>query len=61
MLRCGKPFVSLEDWRSALLKHGKSIVPEDAWERLLETNGAPMWTTIRSLDLKWVESERVNA
>jgi hypothetical protein len=61
MLRRGKPFVSLEDWRSILLKHGKSIIPEDAWERRLETNGAPMWTMIRSLDLKWVVSERVTA
>ena len=56
MSRCGKPFVSDSEWRSAVLNHGAKLVPENAWERRLQTTRAPLWALIRSLDLQWLTS-----
>ena len=50
----GGPFHSYVDWRASLLEHGKTLVPKAGWERRLQTNGAPLWAMIRSLDLQWV-------
>jgi hypothetical protein len=64
MSKCGRPFASDHEWRSMVLYHGANLVPEDAWEKRLQTNAAPMWTMIRSLDLRWGAArapERVTA
>jgi len=53
MSRCGKPFSSGQEWRALIMDRVTKLVPEAAWERRLQTGGAPMWATIRTLDLKW--------
>jgi hypothetical protein len=53
MSRCGQPFSSDQEWKSLMMDHAAELVPEAAWERRLQTGGAPMWATIRTLDLKW--------
>ena len=56
MARRGKPFISNRGWRSAVLEHGAKLVPEHAWETGLQTSGATIRATIRSLELQWVAS-----
>jgi hypothetical protein len=56
MSRCGKPFVSDQEWRSMVLGRGANFVPNNAWEKRLQTNAAPMCPMIRSLDLRWVST-----
>lgn len=46
----GQPFTSAQGWHDAVQKHAKGFVPETAWERQIETGGAPMWALIRSVD-----------
>lgn len=48
-----KTFSSPEEWKSVVREHAGSVVPSDAWERPLQTSGAPMYASIRSLDLQW--------
>lgn len=58
-LRCsemsdqGQPFSSAQEWSKALRKHVSGVVPATAWECRLQTAQAPMWASIRSLDLQW--------
>lgn len=54
MAHRGRPFTSDREWRSEMLKHSAALVPDSAWDQRLETEGAPMWTTLRTMDLKWV-------
>jgi hypothetical protein len=54
MSRCGTPFASGQEWQSLMMGHAAKLVPEAAWERRLQTGGAPMWSMIRTLDLQWL-------
>ena len=51
-----RPFASPVEWEDCFRKHAvkSGIVPNDVFGRALKTTGAPMWTLVRSLDLKWV-------
>jgi hypothetical protein len=49
----GQPLTSAQHWQNIVLEHAKALVPEDAWERRLQTSGAPLWALIRSMDLQW--------
>ena len=52
MSRCGRPFLPHLDWRALMLDHSKTLVPTIGWDSRLQTNGAPMWAMVRSLDLQ---------
>lgn len=54
MVHCGIPFRSASDWQSTLLAHSKSIVPKDAWEKRIQTSGAPMWAIARTMNACWI-------
>jgi hypothetical protein len=54
MSGCGRrPFSSHLDWRALMLEHSKTLVPTIGWDSRLQTNSAPMWAVVRSLDLQW--------
>jgi len=54
MSAVGRPFPSYADWRTSVMAHGDTLVPKAAWERRLQTTGAPLWAVVRSLDIQWV-------
>lgn len=45
------PFVTHEDWESAVRNYANAVVPEHVWERKLSANGISIYPLIRSLEL----------
>ena len=48
----GKPFVDHLAWLSAVSENARGFVPDSAWDCSLMVDGTPMWTLIRSYEVK---------
>jgi hypothetical protein len=53
MMHCGNPFRSGNEWQDFVLGHS-DMVPEGACSTRLQTNAAPIWAMVRSLELRWM-------
>lgn len=45
---CGKPFVDHHAWKEVVLEHSSGIAPEQAWDTIIDVEGIPIITGIRS-------------
>lgn len=52
MADVGQPFDSSLSWEKHIRDHSKSIVPESAWGKRLQTGATPMFAVIASLELE---------
>lgn len=48
----GEPFANHEAWVRTVRADARGLVPESAWDNCLMVNDTPMWTLIRSGELK---------
>ncbi len=48
MADCGEPFRLADQWESAVREHGTGVVPDKAWDRVLDIGGTPLIPLIRS-------------
>lgn len=52
MLDQGNVFESASSWQRAMTEYSEGIVPPAAWNRAIETGGAPMRAVVRSVDFR---------
>lgn len=52
MADLGKPFADHETWLGTIMSHARGFVPDSAWGSCLMVDGTPMYTLIRSCEVK---------